>query len=916
MDIRMQYGRTGKPASTDKSKECTSLSVDTYNGLGKNEIELSRIKYGTNSFSKVQRKGFISQFFKNLADPIIRVLIIAMGINIIFTLHNVNWVEIGGIAVTVFISALVSTISEYSSGAAYDRLFGDKEDRSYRVIRDGSVTSVKLSDIVKYDIIEISAGDVIPCDGILFEGKLSCDQSSITGESKQTEKSPKTRAMITPQLLSTPIDPSCEYCLARGVSVISGDGKMIASAVGDSTLYGDIATTLQEESGTSPLKEKLRSLAGTISRLGYLCAAVVGIMYLVNVFFIANGMNISLMLNSMRDIKYLFSEILHALTLAVSIVVVAVPEGLPMMITVVLSANMKNMMNHGVIVRRLVGIETAGSLSILFTDKTGTITTGKMSVTDVILGDGSSIGKNLITKHHRLCEIISLSNRFCTSVGGGNFTEKALRNFCEVKMQGKYECSDRIPFDSSYKYAASRVVNLEDGRALTLVRGAPEIINIMCDKSYERDGSSKPFSQNNQLKGDNNSLRLITLAVGDGNALDELKHGIKPSLTYVCTFRIRDEVRPEVLNAVKETMTAGVQVVMLTGDSDTTAASIASEAGILPEKYEIYSPDTPHRNGIKIVLKSDHLHSMSDDNLRNILSDIAVISRATPTDKTRLVKLSASMGHVVGMTGDGVNDAPALKSADVGFAMGSGTDAAREAGDIIISDNNFASITRAILYGRTIFESIRKFILFQLTMNVCAVGVSLIAPFFGIEAPITITQMLWINIIMDTLGSLAFAAEPPLRSYMKRKPIKRDEPILSRSMKSRIILGGGYTLALCLFFLTSDYMRSIFSRGDEKYYLTVFFALFVFCGIANSFCAKTERLNLPASLPVNKIFIFIMVLVAFVQLVMIYFGGDVFRTVPLSRGELGLTALMALTVFPADFIFKLWRKLSCENHLS
>ncbi|MBQ2279368.1 MAG: cation-translocating P-type ATPase, partial [Clostridia bacterium] len=372
-------------------------------------------------------------------------------------------------------------------------------------------------------------------------------------------------------------------------------------------------------------------------------------------------------------------------------------------------------------------------------------------------------------------------------------------------------------------------------------------------------------------------------------------------------FIIRDEVRKEVLPAVAECRSAGIKVVMLTGDNDRTAAGIAAECGILPENYRIFDKSYGISRYVSdhasVVIDGQSLKELTDAELTELLPCIGVIARVTPTDKSRLVRIAKAAGHVTGMTGDGINDAPAIKAADVGFAMGSGTDVAREAGDIVITDDNFVSITRAVLFGRTIFESIRKFITFQLTMNLSAVGVSVLGPIFGIESPVTVIQMLWVNIIMDTLGSLAFAGEPALEEYMMRPAVKREEPILSRAMVRQILLTGGYAVVLSTFFLISPSVRHLFG-GSMEDHLTRFFALFIFMGIGIALCTRTERINPLANIRKNAAFMLIMPVVAAVQLLIIYFGGEVFRCVPLDGQELMVCAMFAFTVIPADTIRK------------
>lgn len=897
MNKAAEFGR--KNVVIQKNDDESATLTPSEKGLSDEEVLLSSRLYGENRFTEKKRRTFIAEFFKNLSDPIIRVLIAALFINIVFTFRDVNWVEAGGIALTVFIAAFVSTLSEFSSGAAYEKLFKSNDEHRHTVLRNGETKQICDSDIVKYDIVELSSGELIPCDGFLIRGELSCDQSSMTGESKAVRKRSTSLSEITEYNTENYSSPqNCNF-LCRGSSIISGEGEMICTAVGDNTIYGSIAAELQNEEEPSPLKAKLTVLAKTISRLGYIAAFVIASAYLFNSFIISSSFNGADIMNKLGDLRYVAAEVLHALTLGISIVVVAVPEGLPMMITVVLSANMKKMMRHGVLVRRLVGIETAGSLSILFTDKTGTLTTGKMKVIGYSLHNGEIRPASELRKSPSIREQAELAIAYCTGKNGGNLTDKALSEITGKSIKRGVPI-DSIPFDSERKYAASLIEM--NGKFMTIIRGAPEAVLPLCTKAMTTDG--KVVSALPRIGTSNDKdLRIICHAIGDKSVFISLKKGIPADgMTYICAYYIKDELRRAVPSAVKEAIGAGIQVVMITGDSEVTAAAIAKDSGIITGKYSVY-PQISEAG--KIVLGAEQLHSMSDDALKKLLPRIAVIARTTPADKSRLVRIAKEAGHVVGMTGDGVNDAPALKSADVGFAMGSGSDAAREAGDIVITDNNFVSITRAVLYGRTIFESIRKFILFQLTMNLCAVGVSLIAPFLGIETPITITQMLWINIIMDTLGSLAFAGEAPLRSYMKRKPISRDENILDRSMIKRILFCGLYTLSLSLFFLCSPYTVSKYASIGNIYHLTVFFALFVFCGIANAFCARTPRINLLSGLGKNKTFLWIMIPVAAIQLLMIYFGGDVFRTVPLGRSDIILSALLAGSVIPADLVCKI-----------
>ena len=866
----------------------------TARGLTKEEVSYSRAAYGENRITKQKRKSFGKQFLASFGDPVIKILLIVLAINIVFMFRDFNWFETAGIALAVFLATLISTLSEYGSESAFLKMQEDAEKIQCRVKRAEGVLQIAVSEIVAGDIVLLQAGERIPADGYLISGKLYVDQSALNGESKESEKIPGDES-------SPGWDLARKNQLFQGCTVSSGNGMMRVANVGDATLYGDMAKQMQEDTRESPLKLRLSSLARTLSRLGYCAAGLVVIADLFNSFFIANNFNPAAIQALFSNVPELLENILHAILLGITVVVVAVPEGLPMMITVVLSANMKRMMKDHVLVRKLVGIETSGSLNMLFTDKTGTLTKGQLRVCGFVSGDGTSYADvRQLKSQLPLYKLAALSAYYNTgssvSYGraiGGNATDRALLDYF-LPFGENLSCkkAEMIEFDSARKFSAVHITGQFD---LHLVKGAPERILPSCTHFYDTSGISQPLNNRNQLERiwherAGRTERVIALAVSPSPITE---NGPFSRLILIGLMCIRDEIRPEAAKAIREINQAGIQVIMVTGDNKVTAASIAQEVGLL------------RGSSSEGVFTSSELASMTDEKLRQLLPDIRVVARALPSDKSRLVRLAQEAGSVVGMTGDGINDAPALKRADVGFAMGSGTEVAKEAGDIVIMNDNIASIAKAVLYGRTIFKSIRKFIVFQLTMNVCAVGVSILGPFIGIDTPVTVVQMLWINMIMDTLGGLAFAGEAPLPEYMQEPPKRRDEPILNSYMINQVLFTGILSMLICTLFLKLDFTRSLFRFDTEPvYFLTVFFAMFIFCGIFNSFNARTHRLNLMANLRRNRSYIAIMIMVAAVQLGIIYFGGSLFRTSPLSFRDLMLAVLMAFAVVPIDLIRK------------
>ncbi|MBQ9467865.1 MAG: calcium-translocating P-type ATPase, PMCA-type [Clostridia bacterium] len=856
----------------------------TFSGLSSKEVVRSREVHGANVYERAKRRSFFRRILDNLKDPIIRILLFAMAVNLIFTFRNINWAENVGMVIAIVVSTVVSALSERGSERAFEKLREQERRQKAEVIRDGRTVEIGAEELVVGDHIFLFSGQRVPADCRLLEGTLKVDESTLSGESKPVRKRAQSKNVK-------------ETLLYAGSMIAEGEGQATVTTVGDKSLYGQIAKEIQRESEESPLKKRLSKLASTISKIGYAAAAVVALAYLFNVFVIDSGYNRLEILVRLSNLRFVAMHLIKAVTIAMTVIVVAVPEGLPMMISVVLSANMKKMMRDRVLVRKPVGIETAGCINILFTDKTGTLTVGKPVCEEMIFCDGSAWdGKTAI--EGELKDLIDLSIHTNSSVletesgaVGGNGTDSALYGF--IKKRASAGIIRKIPFDSTRKYS-SATVNYKD-RTITLIKGAPEKIVDRCVAGINKDGRKTPLEKNGidriikKLSGE--GKRLVALAVSEGEGRDE----IPSQMVLLAIAVLNDALRPDAKKAVKSLKNAGIHTVMITGDARETAESIARESGITGEKG--------------IVISGNELSEKTDLWVKEHLYELAVIYRALPNDKNRLVRLSREKGLIAGMTGDGVNDAPALKNADVGFAMGSGSDIAKEASDIIILDNDLKSIVNAVLYGRTIFKSIRKFITFQLIMNICAVGVTFFGQLMGVENPVTVIQMLWINMIMDTLGGLAFAGEYPMKQYLRERPIGRDEPILKKRTLTKVFIMGVYGTALCTWFLKSARVRTVLNYENEpEILLTAFFALFIFTGIAISFTARSERMNLLSGLTQNRSFAAIMSFITVVQLIMLYFGGKTFRCVGMNIRTLATVAVLALTVLPVDIAVRVIMK--------
>ena len=883
----------------------------SYPGLSDNAVSESRNIYGANVVTTQEAEGFFDKLRTNLKDPIIVILIVALAVTVFLAAMGfAPWYEGLGIAFAVVMATLIATWSEYSNENEFQRLLEEASKVKVKVFRNSTLVEILIDDLVVNDLVLLQPGDTVPADGYLLTGEIELNESALTGESETVKKTGADDEKHS--------EAEEKYEMSRAALVVDGEAVMKVLEVGDKTKYG---ATLKEltsaETRPSPLQEKLATLGRQISRFGYVGALFIAFSFMFNHIFLEGGGWEIYFSKPAPEIIY---NIVTAIILAIIIIVVAVPEGLPMMIAVVLSMNMHKLLKAKVLVRKLLGIETSGSLTILFTDKTGTLTQGKLTVSELLLGNAEhfqsykEIPENLretvsFALRNNTPALIDTGDPENPKIVGANPTGQALLRFlgADLDKQDDVKVKVNIPFNSSYKFSATQV---EGSQNLTMVKGAAEIVLAGCTHYLDVDGN-KVELDSEKLKEEmlglsERAMRLIGLAVSNQDLGEE---NVLPSdLTLVGIFGLRDEMRKESKTAVETARRAGIQVVMITGDAKDTAQAIAREVGILEKEQAL-------------VLTSKELGEISDEELIKILPDMRVVARALPADKNRLVKLAKSMNWVVGMTGDGVNDAPAVKNADVGFSMGDGTDMTKESSDIVILDNNFISLTNAVRYGRTLLKSIRKFLIFQLTVNVAAILVAFLGPFFGIDLPLTMTQLLWVNIVMDTLAAFAFSGEAALKRYMNEKPIPKDESLISGDMWSAILIDGIFMASISIYFLTSDFVAGLFVCDAVRcpdpelnlVLLTGFFGFFVFMNNFNKFNARTEGLNLFEHITENRNFLVVVILIFFLQTSFTYFGGEVLRTVGLTLEEWFYVLAFAITIIPLDLTRKLLRNLFVGN---
>lgn len=868
-------------------------------GLTKKQVEESRGKYGSNALTQIPPDPLWKKILEGFKDPMIMILLVALAVQVVLWLmHKAEWYEPVCVLIAILLANGVASFSEHSQEGKASLLKAEEESKERtKVLRDGQLHEIHVSEVVVGDIVYLQAGDKLPADGEIVEGEVMVDQAALNGETEEAPKRPNPdgEAYEIKDLLNT-------HYAYRGTVVCGGEGYMEVKVVGDKTLFGELALEVQEDTRQTPLQVKLAKLAKQISTFGYIgaIAIVVGVI-LVNIL---NGS----VARFEDPVSGWIGLIIEAVTVAVTIIICAVPEGLPMLTSILLSFQSIRMIKDNVLVRKINGLETAGSLSVLFTDKTGTITEGRLSVVELALGN-----QRIFTKLNELPAAmqsdvvtgIGINNSATVSgneILGGNSTDRAMMAFLlgenAVANMSKEEVISFNPFNSTKKM--SDVTVTRNGRTVTYIKGAPERIIERCDYYIDETGAVRPLDHETQSAlltymdaQAGRSMRLLGVAKTEGDPEGN-------DLTLVCVLSIRDNVRKEVIPAIKEVQDAGIQVVMVTGDRKETAVAIAREAGLLREPSDV-------------AMTSAEMAQKSDDELKAILPNLRVVARALPTDKSRLVRCAQELNLVVGMTGDGVNDSPALKKADVGFAMGSGTEVAKEAGDITILDDNFTSIDKAILYGRTMFKSIRKFLIFQLTVNVAAVLTCFLAPFFGENQILTVVQLLLINLAMDTLAAIAFGSEPALKEYMKEKPIPRDASIVSKPMLIEVVISALYITAACLCIRFVPAIQSLMGVTAAAYpgvnplsivLNSAVFATFMMAITFNGFNARTEHTNVFENIGRNRNFLIVMGVIFLAQFIFVTIGGQVLNVHALTATTWLVCAVIAFLVIPIDVVRK------------
>lgn len=864
-----------------------------FNGLTKEEVARSYQEHGNNALSSKETETFLSILIGAFDDPWIKVLLFGLALKTVIniacminpSLGHADWIEVVSLIAAIGLSTGVASFSEWKNGKEFNSLQEQASKIVVKVYRDGHLHELNIDELVIGDVVQLRAGDQIPADGIILDGTLKVNQASLNGESEDANK-----YALGDNPMPSADDTFNEFILLRGSYVTEGEAVMEVTTIGDNTMLGSINVAIQEDGKESPSTEKLSRLAGQIGVMG--STGAIG-------YLVINAILVSGLINTVARPDNWFFFIIQLIMYAVTIVIMAVPEGLPMMLAMVASMNSRRLLAENILVRKPASTETAGYINILFSDKTGTITEGVLKLVDVLQADGTTyttgdteglpfeIAPASLKEELKIG--LGLNNDSVISDGvaiDSNQTDRSLMTFLYsygLVPESRESVVSKEAFTSATKFAS---VTLGSGE--TYIKGAPEIILSGVTKYIKKDGSVGDFTpeiaekfNSASIEQANRSMRVL--------AIVKQVAGVKTLIAGVC---IRDNVRQGIKETVRVMNEAGVTVVMVTGDRKETAVAIAKEAGI-------------YKSTDDVVLTHDELANLSDEEVKALLPRLKVVSRALPLDKKRLVNLAQEIDLVAGMTGDGVNDAPSLKAADIGFSMGDGTQAAQESSDVVILNNSLTSIEKAVLYGRTMTESVKKFIIFQLTVNVTTIALALIGPLVGFKEPFTIIQILWINLIMDTLAALAFGEEPTLERYMKRPPIGRKENILTGYMKSAIGVAGLFITVVSTMLLANLFnLQQMLDLHDSKEVLTFMFTFFIYAVIFNSLNTRSHGFNVFEHIGRNKRFIYVMVSIAIVQSLIIQFGGEVFNTVPMDLKHFGMALGLAFLIIPVDMIRK------------
>ena len=873
-----------------------------YKGLTDAQVFESRQKYGENSLSSVEGEPLWKQFLEKFTDPIIIILLVALvfsfGVSTYeYMVHNEGFdafLEPIGILFAVLLATGVAFYFEHKANKQFEILNQVNDDIYYKVIRNERITQVLKKDIVVGDIVILETGEEVPADGELLEAvSMHINESTLTGE-------PLVHKTTNPADFEADATYPSNY-VCRGTSVSDGHGIFEVKKVGDATEYGKVFEGVQiDNTVKTPLNEQLDKLAGMITKISYVIAILVIVGRLI-LYFTLPAHNI----NQIDWIDF-GHYLLNTAMIAITVVVVAVPEGLPMSVTLSLAYSMRSMMATNNLVRKMHACETMGATTVICTDKTGTLTQNQMTIYETYFNrfTDEQLGEKLIAESMAVnsTAYLDFTDKEKPNVLG-NPTEGALllwlygkgTNYLPIR-EGS-EVLNQLTFSTERKYMATLVQSPALGKPVLYVKGAPEIVMTFCYEGgkFLSDIPQADFEAK-LLQYQNQAMRTIGFAykvIDDPNTvISENGKLVINGLNFIGITAISDPVRPDVPASIEECLHAGIQVKIVTGDTPGTAREIARQ-------IHLWDDTCTERNQITGV----EFAAMSDTELLDRITDLRVISRARPLDKARLVNLLQQKGEVVAVTGDGTNDAPALKAAQVGLSMGDGTSVAKEASDITILDNSFSSIGKAVMWGRSLYLNIQRFILFQMTINVAACIIVLIGAFLGVESPLTVTQMLWVNLIMDTFAALALASLPPSHRVMHDKPRPRKANIISRAMAKGIFGVGGFFVVLLFGFIQyfknedittlaqfslGDYMSHFFHFGAPKgslsaYELSLFFSIFVFLQFWNMFNAKAYRTGKSAFHNIGKSQGFLMIAAAIVlgQVFITTFGGGMFSVTPL-----------------------------------